>query len=187
MQKQFFVLLVMLFSLLSCKIDRKKSVDRDKFTYKYTDDSYLFFKNVRQIYYDLQDLPKARWHAFRWSDRTVQNEFPALDPVIVVDWFNKEAYVLVEANEILLEEQALTIREKHPGNGQTYSYSLNERGRENMLEFATKIYEGIMAGNELFIEHKKQFIPLFQDEEHSETFRIVMADYYRLTNVFGRD
>jgi hypothetical protein len=184
MQIQLFAILVMLFTVSSCKIDRNKSVDRDKFTYKYTDDTFLFFKNVRQIYYDFQDLPDARWYAFRWSDRYRENDFPTVNPVIVVDWFKNEAYVLVETNEILFEEESLTIRERNSGTGKTYSYSLNERGRENMLEFATKIYEGIMAGNELFIQHNKQFVPLFQNDEQSETFRVVMSDYYRLTNVF---
>jgi hypothetical protein len=176
----------MLFSLSSCKIDRNKSVDRDKFTYKYTDDTFLFFKNVRQIYYDFQDLPKARWYAYRWSDRDQGNNFPTLNPVIVVDWFKNEAYVLVEPNETLFEEESLTIREKNPRNGKVYSYSLKERGRENMLEFATKIYEGITAGNELFIRRKEQFGPLFRSEDQAETFRVVMADYYRLTNVFDK-
>jgi hypothetical protein len=186
MQKQLFVVIVMLFSVLSCKIDRNKSVDRDKFTYKYTDDSFLFFKNVRQIYYDFEDLPKARWYAYRWADRNQQSDVPTLNPVIVVDWFKGEAYVLIEPNELLFNEESLMIREKNPQTGKTYSYSLKERGRENMLEFATKIYEGIMVGGELFIQYKREFVPLFSSEEQSESFRIVMSDYYRLTNVFGK-
>lgn len=170
--------------IVSCKIDRKQNIDRDKFTFKTTDDSFLFFKNVRQIYYDFQDLPEARWHAFRLSDRSKSEEKPVLSPVIVIDWFKSEAYLLVEPNAFLQDEPELIIHERNSKSDNVYEYSLKERGRENMLEFATKIYEGIMSENEFYIKSNNQFIPLFTEDEDRENFRIVLADYYRLTRIF---
>lgn len=183
-QSRLLFSFVMLFMLVSCKIDRRETVDRDKFTFRYTDDTYLFFRNVRQIYYDFQDLPQARWHAYRLSDRYTGNQRPAINPVIVVDWHNQQANLLVEANEPLMEEPEIVIREKNSRSGTFYSYSLKERGRENMLEFATKIYEGIVAENEFMIKYEGTFHPLFPEEDDAENFRVVMADYYRLTRIF---
>lgn len=184
MQNQFLTVIVMLFLLAACKIDRKPVIDRDKFSYAYTDDSFLFFRNVRQIYYDFQDLPKARWYAYRWSDRYKGNQFPTLNPVIVIDWDKKESYLLVEGNELLVAEDFLVVKEINQRTGKSYTYSLNDRGRENMLEFATKIYEGIMAENQLQIRTNGKFVALFQSPNQSDSFRIAMADYYRLTNIF---
>lgn len=183
-QKKFYIYVVMLISLTSCKIDREGVIDRDKFTFRAGDDSYLFFKNVRQIYYDVQELPKARWIAYRHGNRYQGNSRPALTPVIVVDWFKNEAYLLVEPNELLAEESSLIVREEEPGTTKSYEYALRERGRENMLEFATKIYEGIMAGNKISVRHNNHFVPLFPTDEDADLFRIVMSDYYRLTKVF---
>jgi hypothetical protein len=180
---RFLILFVMVILVPACKIDRNKSVDRDKFTFKMSDDSFLFFKNVRQIYYDFQDLSKAKWQAFRFGARYQSISRPVITPVIVVDWMKNESYLLVEPNEVLLSEKALIIREKN-SKGKLFEYSLKEKGRENMLEFATKIYEGIMDGNEIYVQSNQKFLPLFINDDDRENFRIVMSDYYRLTRIF---
>lgn len=182
-QNRFLILFVILILLPGCKIDRKHRVDRDKFTFKISDDALLFFRNVRQIYYDLQDLPEAHWYAFRHADRPIDPQRPLITPVIVVDWIKNESYLLVEPNEYLLAESTLLIREKTK-KGITYEYALSQRGRENMLEFATKIYEGIMDENDIFVNSGGRDYPLFQSDDERDIFRMVMADYYRLTRIF---
>jgi hypothetical protein len=182
-QNRFFILIVMVILLPACKIDRKARVDRDKFTFKVSDDALLFFRNVRQVYYDFQDLPQAHWYAFRHSDRPVDPQSPLITPVIVVDWMKNESYILVEPNERMAGEAEIVVRERNK-KGITFEYSLSQRGRENMLEFTTKIYEGIMEENDLFIVSGGREYPLFQSDEQRDIFRVVMADYYRLTRVF---
>jgi ABC-type uncharacterized transport system auxiliary subunit len=44
--------LLLILLLAGCKIDRDKPVDRNKFTFHMADDDNLFFRNVRQIYYN---------------------------------------------------------------------------------------------------------------------------------------
>lgn len=183
-QNRLLFSFVILFTLTTCKIDRKETVERDKFTFRYTDDAYLFFRNVRHIYYDFQDLPEARWHAYRYSDRYSGNERPAIHPVIVVDWNRNVASLLIEGNDLIMSEPEIIVREKNIQTGATYSYRLKERGRENMLEFATKIYEGILAENDLFIRYGDGYYPLFPGEDDADNFRVVLSDYYRLTRVF---
>lgn len=174
---------VLLALLISCKIDREKTIDRSRFSFKITADSHLFFKNVRQVYYDFTDLQEAGWHAYRLSNRYQSNNYPVINTTIVIDWRKDEAYLLVEGNSFLDELPELVIQEKNPVTGITYSYQLTERGKENMLEFATKIYEGIMAENEFAISINGDLIPFFQEDSDRENFRIVMADYYRLTRI----
>lgn len=166
-----------------CKIDREKAIDRSLFSFKITADSHLFFKNVRQVYYDFTDLNEAGWHAYRLSDRYQGNDYPTLSPTIVIDWRKDESYVLIETNDVLVDLAMLSIHEKNPETGMVYSYELAERGKENMLEFATKIYEGIMAENEFTVLLNGEKIPFLQENGDRENFRIVMADYYRLTRI----
>ncbi len=175
------LLLVLLLS--GCKIDRERKIDRDRFTFQMTADSHLFFKNVRQLYYDFTDLQEAKLHVYRYSDRQKGNAYPCMHPTLVVDWLRNEAYVLIEVNEILQDQDELVIYEKSSPTGVKYSYSLVERGRLNMLEFATKIYEGIMTESEFSVRINGQVVPIFTDETDRENFRVAMADYYRLTRI----
>jgi len=176
-------LLLLVFLLIGCKIDREKTIDRSRFTFRVTADSYLFFKNVRQVYYDFTDMKEARWHVYRLSNRYPGNDYAMLHPTVVVDWVKEEAYLLIETNDLLSESTVLTIMEYDSTTGNTYSYSLAERGKENMLEFATKLYEGIMAENKFSIRVNDEDLPLLDHETDRENFRVVMGDYYRLTRI----
>jgi hypothetical protein len=179
-QKSF---LLLLFLLIGCKLDREKTIDRSRFTFTVTPDSYLFFKNVRQVYYDFTDMEEARWHVYRLSKRYTGNDYAMVHPTIVVDWVKEESYILLETNDRLAELEVLTIQEYNVTTGVTYSYPLAERGKENMLEFATKIYEGIMAENKFSIRVNDEDLPLLDHETDRENFRVVMGDYYRLTRI----
>ncbi len=176
----FFFLISALFP--ACQLDRQEKVDRKKFTFTIGADSYLFFKNVRQIYYDFTDLPQAHSHVYRFTDRYKGEERPMIHPTIVVDWQQDEAYLLIETNSAV-EDLTIRVKEINSKNGVTYTYTLNARGRENMLEFATKVYEGIMEKNQLYLLLSETEVPLFTEAD-AENFRIVMADYYRLTRIF---
>jgi hypothetical protein len=176
-------LLFLVFLAFGCKIDREKIIDRSRFTFTVTPDSYLFFKNVRQVYYDFTDMQEARWHVYRLSNRYTGNDYAMVHPTIVVDWVKEESYILLETNDRLAEQEVLTIQEYNTATGVTYSYQLAERGKENMLEFATKIYEGIMAENKFSIRVNDEDLPLLDHETDRENFRVVMGDYYRLTRI----
>jgi hypothetical protein len=144
----------------------------------------MFFKNLRQIYYDITDMPQLHTQVFRYSKRYQQQDRPMLYPVIVIDYGKQEAYLHMEMNDILWEEEVLLIREEVKETNRFYEYQLRERGRENMLEFATKLYEGIMDENRITIKVNGNYVPMFIIEEDAESFRVVMGDYYRLTKIF---
>jgi hypothetical protein len=179
---RFLFLICFSVSLLTgCKIDRERVIDRSRFTFKVTSDSHLFFKNVRQLYYDVEDLPEAKWRVYRFSDRHIKS--PAIHPTIVIDWAKEESYLLLESDEQLANESTFQVYEYDPQTGRKYAYQLAERGKENMLEFATKLYEGVMAGHEFTVVVNGKEEPFLRDEEDRENFRVVMADYYRLIRV----
>ncbi len=174
------ILLFLLPLLLSgCKIDRDKKVNREKFEFKIGADANLFFRNVRQIYYD-RESPDGKWQAYRFSNQNSNNDQPSLHAVIVVHWIKDEAYLLIEPNPILAEEDLISVVIKN----QPDTIRLKERGRERMLEFGSKIYEAIQAKNDMTILSKEKYVPIFQDDKEREAFRITMADYYRLTGIF---
>lgn len=181
MTRFLFLIYISVLVLSACKIDRETTIDRSRFTFNVTSDSHLFFKNVRQLYYDVEDLPEAKWRVYRFSDRQLKS--PAIYPTIVIDWAKEESYLLLESDEQLANEPLFQVYEFDPQTGRKYAYQLAERGKENMLEFATKLYEGIMAGHAFTVLVNGEEEPLLLDEEDRENFRVVMADYYRLIRV----
>jgi hypothetical protein len=175
--------ILIILSLTGCKIDHDKKVDRAKFQYEIGDDSELFFRNVRQIYYD-RSSPDGTWQAYRLSDRYRGTERPVILPVIVINWLKDEAYLLIDTNEILSEEDYLEVITTDPANSKSDTLTLNQRGRDRMLEFGSKLYEAIQSNQKMVVKSKGEFLPVLNEDIDRETFRVTMSDYYRLTRVF---
>lgn len=142
-------------------------------------DANLFFRNVRQIYYD-RESPDGKWQAYRFSERDASARQPSLQAVIVIHWINDEAYLLIEPNSMLAEEDLITVVIKNESD----TLRLKERGRERMLEFGSKIYEAILSKKEMTILCNGKYVSLLQNDKEREAFRITMGDYYRLTGIF---
>jgi hypothetical protein len=177
-------LLFLVFLLqVGCKIDREKEVDRSKFQFKIGADANLFFRNVRQIYYD-RSSPDGTWQAYRFSDRYTGNDRPVIEPVIVINWLQDEAYLLIDVNDLLGEEDMIIVTISDAHANKTDTLYLNQRGRERMLEFGSKLYEAIQANRKVAVQSKGEFVPVFNDEIDREAFRITVSDFYRLTRVF---
>jgi hypothetical protein len=180
--KSCFTLFCLL-TVLSCKIDQDKKVDRQKFRFKVGADSNLFFRNVRQIYYD-RESPDGKWQAYRLIERYKQHDRPCLYAVIVIHWIKDEAYLLIENNDAIANEDFLSIIIKDSSNAKLDTIQLKDRGRERMLEFASKIYEAIQEKKYIAVLQNGSYVPIFQEKVEREAFRITMGDFYRLTKVF---
>lgn len=175
------LILLTIFILSSCKIDQDRKADPARFQFSVGDDADLFFRNVRQIYYNRQS-PDGKWQAYRLKDRYTGNDRPLLTPVIVIQWLKDEAYLLIENNEPLANEDFLSVVIQSPEASDTLI--LNTRGRERMLEFGSKIYEAIQEKREMKIKVNGTYQPFMDVPEDRESFRIPMGDFYRLTGVF---
>ena len=170
--------------LLACRLDSDKPVDRDKFSFRTGDDTELFFKNIRQSYYDPEELRSANLNIFRLKKRPSEPNLPVVNVAIVMNWVKDEAYVLVEPGVLLQHEPYLKVAWKDTVNHDTGEIVLEDRGKENMLEFASQLYEGIVAGRTFEIERDGKFMHFLQTSKDREAIRITMSDYYRLTRIF---
>lgn len=175
--------LLIILLLTGCKIDHDKKVDRSKFQFEIGDDSELFFRNVRQIYYD-RSSPDGKWQAYRLSNRYPGEERPVILPVIVINWLMDEAYLLIDTNELLSEEEHLEVIISDSSTAKSDTIILNQRGRERMLEFGSQLYEAIQANQKIEVKSKGKFLLILNEDIDRETFRITMSDYYRLTRLF---
>ncbi len=180
MRNCFMALCFVVILLNGCKIDQDKKVDRSKFQFTIGDDAELFFRNVRQIYYD-RASPDGTWQAYSLKDRYQGNERPVIVPVIVINWLKDEAYLLIDTNDLLADEDELRVV---MSNTPPDTIVLRDRGRERMLEFGSRLYEALQANQQMQIRSKGIYRPILTEEVDREAFRVTMADFYRLIRVF---
>lgn len=169
------ILLLFFFLLLlgACKLDRKKDIDRKRFSFKAQQDTRTFFQNLRMIYYNREVKQGSNVVAYRFKERIQDSTQFHLHPTIALNWDTNDALLFVETTQV---RDTLVIRISN-----NY-YQLVERRRDTSLEFCTILYEAIMKEQEIFLEPEDH--PLFANTDERENFRKVMSDYYRLTRIF---
>ena len=177
---KYFIIIILFCS--SCKIDQDKNVDRQKFKFKTGDDTELFFKNVRQSYYEMEENRQAKFNVFRYAERLKVKDGPMVNPAIVHNYIKDEAYLLIEPNDFLQDQDSLKVKWKAlTEEGHMVLASFNH---EQMLEFASQLYEGIRKNASFEVMKDGQYISVLDTPEERETFRITMSDYYRLTRIY---
>jgi len=176
------LLLVVALLGVSCSIDNGREVDRKDFSFKTYDDTELFFKNMRQSYYDMEEIPAAKIKVFRFKKKN-EMEVRLLGVAIVMEWVNDRANILVEPDLVLGSMSTLKVVCSSPDHQPTI-IAMDAAGRESMLEFATQIYEGISQKRQFHTIVGTDSIPILTNRVAREAFRVTMSDYYRLTRVY---
>lgn len=149
-----------------------------------TNDSGLFFKNVRQLYYDFQEIPPgSNRYVYRIKSRNHSDRSPLIYPTLMIDWVKEEASILIEPNNYPGIPILLNIKIDCSEKAEVSYAVLDERGKENMLDFALKIYQAIEQGCILSLEIEQEFIPIMQDDMSKEAFRKAMLDYFALVRI----
>lgn len=177
------VLLLFIF-LSSCRIDGNDKVDQEELNFKTTDDSEIFFKNVRQLYYDLEEMQAANLNVYRIKERSVSADYPVINLAIVWNWLKDEAYILIEPNETLIEEDPIVVQWKIPDTGESGSLEYSPGNTMVQLSFATELYNGILNNHTFETTVNGLRKPLLDIHKDREAFRKTMADYFRLTRTF---
>ncbi|MEO0552975.1 MAG: hypothetical protein AAF149_07240 [Bacteroidota bacterium] len=173
-------MILILITVFGCDINADKKVTLDNFEFKTGDDTELFFKNVRQSYYDLEENQAAKFNLFRFSDRVVSDSLPILNLAIVINYLQDEAYLFLEPNEILAAYEPLILSWENDTDGTKGQYMLQAMNRDSMLSFSTKIYNSLMTNHELALTDGTAIL---SSKKQREAFRITMADYFRLTRL----
>ena len=183
MNKNLLCLLLLLV-LGACKIDGKEEIEQNNLNFSTTDDSELFFKNVRQLYYDLEEIPAANLNVFRIKERTMEAEYPVVNLAIVWNWLQDEAYILLEPNEILADEDPIVVYWDNPSTNETGQFTYEKGNNTRQLLFATDLYNGITNGCDFKIQVNGESLSLLEKRGDREAFRKTMSDYFRLTRTF---
>ena len=167
--------------LVSCNPDKNKRANPDKIKFTTTDDAELFFKNVRQQAYDLQEMKAANLLVYRHEDRKQEADYPLLQPALVVNWRYDEAYLLLEPNEIIPNDEPLLIEWRDTLQHKSGNYRFEFGNKEEHLRFAGELYGSILDGHKLYYLSDSLAVPFLDKKDDRKIFRLSLLDFYRLT------
>ncbi len=181
--KAILYFLMYLICLPACNMDKHKQVDSSTVRFQTTDSSVLFFKNLRQSYYDKEENKVAKADIYRNKDRSVAPDRPLINLAIVHHWRNEKAYIMIEPNELLINEIRLEVRWQGTDNQAKGSYFYDFGDMEMQYEFAIKMYESVQKDHILQVKVDGNWLDLMTNKDEKEVFRKTMLDYLRLVNV----
>ncbi|MDN4165779.1 hypothetical protein QWY31_09710 [Cytophagales bacterium LB-30] len=177
-----FLILALICFLAACNPDKQKSVSGSEMSFATRDDTELFFKNVRQIFYEREVMQAAKLEIYRMKGRSQSAEYPLLDVAIVINWREDEAYINLQPQAFLENEDPLYLFVGDSLNLQTHS--LNYRSKEDYRAFAQAVYQAILDNKAMRVKVQNDTLPYLDKEEDREVFRKTLVDYYRLVGAF---
>lgn len=178
--KNYFIL-IFLITVLGCNPDKATKVISDKAKFNTSDASEIFFRNVRQTYYEKNEIEAAKIDFFK--NKKLLKEEVLIFPQIVHNWREDEAYILLEFDEKIAEQEQLNLLwQDSTGNYTAERYPLVDK--KVHFKIVSDVYNQLLDENRIFINVSQDTIPLFPNKNAKEAFRITMIDFYRLVDMY---
>ena len=162
----------------SCHPEKNKLIDLENIRTTTTDASELFFKNVRQSDYLLQENAEAKMNLFQlrdWPDSSLASV------KIVINWYTDNAYLMFTLNPPLDPQQGFTLVARSDDEElRTYFQPSNVRLQ---IEACATVYNHIKQNHKLEIRQGDISLPFLEDAEARAALRITVFDYLRLVEL----
>lgn len=167
---------------MACSVNTSKKVELEKLRFSYTDDAYIFFRNMRQTQYDLEVMEEGGWRIYRHEDRQHDTTDFYFNVSLVVNWRVNRVYPIIEMTE-RFKKEGLALEWEALESDESGKIALEGIKRRDEMLFVSKIYNKMTEEVEFFISIENQKTPLFPNTDAKEAFRISLYDFYRMTGL----
>lgn len=167
-------------SLLACQSDKAQTISVDDIDFMTNDASEIFFKNVRQSYYDKQEIKAAGMDVFRMADRNETADYPLIHLAIAYNWRNDQAFLMVEPNDKITNPEAFEIWRVHPERQDTAIIRYAMGNMRDQVAFAHRLFQAINTEDQLVWFDGRSAVPIFDKFDDREVLRKTILDYYKL-------
>ncbi len=179
--KHIFPVLCGLLLLNACQPSKPKIFDIENPSFQTHSDTELFFKNVRQIYYQLEEQTQSKLKLYRLKrQNTKTQDRPIINLTLVHNWRYNEAYLLPEPNAFFKDPSAFTIHWKNPASEENGEILFERGNKKILLKFAYQLYQKLKDDAQFWVLEQDKKYPFLADKQEREAFRVSMADYLRL-------
>ncbi|MEO1653551.1 MAG: hypothetical protein AAFU64_08405, partial [Bacteroidota bacterium] len=170
--------------LLSCEAYTHREGDQEDVDFSTNDASELFFHNVRQIYYDIENQEATKLKLYRKKNRIQAEDQPMINLVIVENWRYDEAYLLIEPSFAPGSSRQILVYWESKAPQESGSYTFKFGNKSSHFHFAKQLYDSILKSDRLFLDQEGQKLPIFATSQEKDSFRVMMEDYLRLIGEF---
>ena len=169
--------LIVILVLLGCHPDKSTPVLTEQITFRMTDASELFFKNIRRSEYEVVENAQAGIDTYVLNDLETHysGSSPTLLPKLVINWRQDMAYVMLSSQPLNAIDTLII--------GQENTVVFNESNIKDHAFTALKIYNAILESQPIEVLSKGSRKPLFESLDYQNDFRIVVFDYLRLVEI----
>ena len=177
-----FLLFFLVLNILACNPDKEKIVDRNNPVFKTNDASRLFFKNVRQLFYDLEEKNEGKIQIFRMKDRSADSTIPVIQVDLINNWHEDRAYPMISLSGYFDDKESVEVQLEF-ADGTSELINFDKSGTMNdHFYFSSALYEAILRKAKIRLKDSQQM--LFEDDDLRNDFRITMVDFYRLVSIY---
>lgn len=142
----------------------------------------LFFKNVRSFYYNKNEEGGGVFDAYRLNSLLEEPQQSKIHFVIYQNWRQHKAFIRVDTALTTIENQPITWTVESDSNSDTLNWPSGKN--EEQFSFAAAIYR-VLSESEatLFVlSPEGDKVTLFEDQQARTRTRLILRDYFRLTN-----
>ncbi len=159
----------------SCTLNQEKSIAMEDIDYDTRDDTEIFFKNIRQSAYDLEENKPASINMFRLKDIPIDSTSLEPNPVIIHHWLRDKAYIWLEFGGRSNFENPLKILIAYPEGEKVVTF--DGSSPVNHTEVALALFNATLAEAKITCENT-EILPL--NSPVRSNYQLVLNDYFRL-------
>lgn len=177
--KNIFSLLV--FALLyACGDTPPKHSNQPRQLFRTTAPSRLYFKNMRSYYYNQDTKSDTRIDVYTLKAFSDDATHPILLPIIMDNWLEDEAYILLEQNAYPAWTDTLQL--KWSDETQVKIITISTLTLAQHYELAKRLFDDLKQGHKIrYYTTTKEWKVLYANQTERANFLSVMKDYYNLT------
>lgn len=177
------LIILVSFLIVGCQSKDPTSISVEDIDFMTNDASEIFFKNVRQSYYDKQEIAAAGMDVFRMSDRNLDADYPLIHLAIAYNWRNDQAFLMVEPNAGITNPEEFELWRINTAEEDTAVIRYTMGNMKDQVTFAHRVFQALSAEDQLYFYDGQAASPIFDKFEDREVLRKTVLDYYKLINL----
>lgn len=166
--------------ILSFFNEKRPNLENQDSLLAINDASRLYFKNVRQPFYDLDGRRDVKMNVFRLGKRVISEEQPVLNVAIIINRIKDEAYLYVEPSTIFESEETIRIRWESEDGRSSGKLEFRNGDRYDHYRFIEELYPLLLDNASFSTEIAGQWYPILINQKERDALRITSFDYFRL-------
>lgn len=179
--KIFFVASVGIVMFLSFFNEYRADNSGEDSSNSMTASSLLYFKNMRQYYYDIERNDETKIDIYRYRKRLKDENLLFFNISIIMNRIKDKAYIYIEPSPILLQLDQFTIRWKDSALKKDGVMNFRISDRFSHLKFVEELYALIHDGTEFEVRTgTNDWESILVSKKERYAFKVTAKDYFRL-------